>query len=334
MATVRIYLLTYQRNHLLSRAFHSLLNQTFTDWVCELHNDEPSNSFPETFVKQMGDSRITIVNHPENLGATRTFNLVFKSVAEPFVCLLEDDNWWEPDFLSTMLNSIEQFPLVQVAWANMRFWQENPNNAWTDTGKNIWNDCESETPQLFNWGQMKQIMGALHSNGAMLIRSQSIEDYIVPEETPFEAMEAVRERTFPFPILFVPHVCANFAITQTTSRSNNRVVWAQMQTMLIASFCKHTPIETSEMKQFWSGMRSKVARSTNGLFFAALICTECRNLLHYATLGDWLFFIASCIKRPFLAFTIFQSVEKYPQIWEFLDQKTSDRVKEVKQIKI
>jgi Glycosyl transferase family 2 len=334
MAVVRIYLLTYQRDHLLPRAFQSLLSQAFTDWICEVHNDDPLNSFPGTFVNQIADPRIKIVNHKENFGATRTFNLVFQSVTEPFVCLLEDDNWWEPDFLTTMLNALEQFPSVQVAWANMRFWQENPNNIWTDTGKNIWNDCDSEVPQLFTWGQTQQIMGALHSNGAMMIRTQSIENYSVPEETPFEAMEAVRERTFPFPILFIPHVCANFAITQATSRSNNRVVWAQMQTLLMASFCKHTLIEVAEMERFWSGRRSKVARSTNGLFFAALICTECRILLRYATIGDWLFFIGSCIKRPFLAFQVLQSIKTYPKLWSFLDQKTSDRVQEAKPIEI
>ena len=46
MAKVRVYLLTYRRNHLLPRALKSLLAQSFTDWVCELHNDDPADLFP------------------------------------------------------------------------------------------------------------------------------------------------------------------------------------------------------------------------------------------------------------------------------------------------
>ena len=34
MALVRVYLGTYRRNNLLPRALNSLLNQTFSDWVC------------------------------------------------------------------------------------------------------------------------------------------------------------------------------------------------------------------------------------------------------------------------------------------------------------
>lgn len=47
MAICRVYLCTYRRNNLLSRALNSLLAQTFKDWVCELHNDDPEDSFPE-----------------------------------------------------------------------------------------------------------------------------------------------------------------------------------------------------------------------------------------------------------------------------------------------
>ncbi|WP_277127873.1 hypothetical protein, partial [Chlorogloeopsis fritschii] len=177
----------------------------------------------------------------------------------------------------------------------------------------------------------KGSLQALHSNGAMIVRSQFAKRYIIPSETPFAAIEAIRERTFPFPLLFIPQVCANFAITQTTSRSKNRAAWAQMQTLMITSFFKHTRMEAEVVKQFWSEMRTKTARSTNGLFFAALLCSECRNLLRYATLSDWLFFIGSSLKRPLLTLKVLQSVKTYPQLWDFLDRHTAARVEEARQ---
>lgn len=331
MPLCRVYLLTYRRHHLLPRAVNSLLNQTLTDWICELHNDDPTDPVPGQLVEQIADPRLMIVNHAQNLGPTATFNLVFQPAPEPFICLLEDDNWWEPHFLATMTDAMRQFPTVQVAWANMRFWQETADGTWTDTGKNIWDIPETASPMLFPWGQKQQIMGALHSNGTLMVRSQFAERYVIPTETSSAAMELVRERAFPFPLLFIPQVCANFAVTQTTSRSNNRAIWAQMQTLMIASFFKHARMETESIHEFWLEMRSKPIRSTNGLFFAALICSNCRNLLRYATLSDWLFFIASSIKRPLFTLKVLRSIQTYPQLWSFLDRHTADRVKEAGQ---
>lgn len=330
MATCRVYLLTYRRHNLLPRALDSLLSQDMHDWICEVHNDDPMDPFPEKLLSEVNDPRLTVVNHAENLGPTRTFNLVFKQVPEPFICLLEDDNWWEPHFLSTMIQNLNNFPEVQVAWANMRLWQENKDGTWLDTRKNIWDCSPEQKSQLFNWGQEQQIMGALHSNGTMVIRSQATERFIIPAETPSSAVEHVRERAFPFPILLVPKVCANFAITQNTSRSKSRVSWAQVQTLLIASFFKHSRMEKERIKQFWLERRVKTARSTNGLFFAALLRSECRNLLLHANLSDWLFFFASSIRRPHIVFKSLQSIKAYPELWDFLDRHTADRAKEAR----
>lgn len=88
---------------MLARAVDSLLRQTFDDWVCELHNDDPDDTSPGELIDRIGDKRITVVNHIENLGPTRTFNVFFKSIREPFFSLLEDDNWWEPEFLQVMI---------------------------------------------------------------------------------------------------------------------------------------------------------------------------------------------------------------------------------------
>jgi hypothetical protein len=164
----------------------------------------------------------------------------------------------------------------------------------------------------------------------MLVRSQFAECYVVPENTPFMAMEAIRERSFPFPILFVPQICANFAITQTTARSNDRAIWGQMQILLFVSFFKHHQLEPEALRQFCAGLRSKTARSSNALFFAALICSECQFLLRYTILSDWLFFIASCLKRPNVALASLRAIKAYPDLWTFLDQQTSLRSEENK----
>ena len=53
----------------------SLLRQELRDWVCELHNDAPDDPYPRALVEEVGDPRLTIVDHEANLGPIRTFNL-------------------------------------------------------------------------------------------------------------------------------------------------------------------------------------------------------------------------------------------------------------------
>ncbi len=328
MAICRIYLITYRRHQTLPRALCSLLDQTMTDWVCELHNDDPDDSFPRQLVESLGDSRIQVVDHPENWGATRSFNRIFEPVVEEFVSLLEDDNWWAPDFLATMLSAMRSFPSVKVAWANMRHWQEEAGGTWADTGRTTWDVAATNQPQLFEWGHPGQMLTSLHANGAMLVRSQVANRYKTPDHTPFEGAEAIRERTFHFPILFVPHVCANFAITRQSSRSNDTVTWAQLQTLLAGSFLRHVPLNPSSLRQIWHEARRKTPKSTTTLFFAALACPDLGHVLSDANLSDWLFFLAYCLKHPVAAWNISRSIAAYPDLWHFLDTQTAARSRE------
>ncbi|MBD2176618.1 glycosyltransferase family 2 protein [Pseudanabaena sp. FACHB-1998] len=333
MALCRVYLLTYRRNQLLQRALNSLLQQTFKDWVCEIHNDDPNDFFPKQLVENVSDNRLILISHPENLGAVKSFNLIFKEVSEPFISLLEDDNWWEPNFLETMIEAMHHYPNVQIAWSNMRIWQELPEGGWEDTGENIWNYQKNVDFKLFDWGQQQQIMGALHSNGSSIVRSHNASNYIVPDETEFAAIEPVRERAFLYPILLVTKVCANFAVTLQTSRQENRIAWSQMQVLLAASYFKNFTFEAEKAKKAWLEARSKKAKSTSVLFFVVLNCPDCLWILKYATLPDWLFFIAHSIKRPFLAIESAKAIKSYPLLWSFLDRQTALRLKET-QMKI
>src|SRR4029077_2865517 len=156
----RVYLCTYRRNHLLPRALESLLRQEFEDWVCELHNDDPSDPYPRALVRQVGDPRITIVDHEVNLGPIGTFNLAFRDVSEPFVSILEDDNWWQPNFLAVMLELMHRYPHVRLAWANMRVWREGEDGSWTDTGKTFWERATGSPPEVFSFPHVLQLGGA------------------------------------------------------------------------------------------------------------------------------------------------------------------------------
>jgi len=327
MAICRVYLCTYRRNDTLPRALESLRRQTMTDWVCELHNDAPDDPFPEAYAKELGDPRITVVTHEKNLGPTRTFNLVYRPVPEPFVALLEDDNWWEDRFLKTMVSAMAEHPQVDVAWANMRIWQETRSGQWVDTGRNVWAQTDGE-PELFTFPNKKHIVGALHSNGAMLIRTRGISEYQIPESTTFAAVEPVRERAFRFPIMLVPQVLGNFSLTQGTAQSRTLGDWEHVQLVLAGSFFRHVAIRGDELRQLWQAFRDGPVRQTDVLLLAGLCFPGCRYVLRHARPRDALLLIASYLRHPRKAVRVIRRLLTEPDLWRFLDNCTQARARE------
>jgi glycosyltransferase involved in cell wall biosynthesis len=322
MTTCRVYLPTFRRPQLLVRAVDSLLRQSFDDWVCELHNDDPRDSSPDELIDQIGDKRIIVVDHPENLGATRTFNLFFKSVKEPFFALLEDDNWWEPGFLETMISALTAYPNVQVAWANMRLWEEQPDSTWRDTGRNIWEVPWTE-PRLMHWPHPRQIQGALHSNGAMLARS-TFQYYAVPESINFAAIEPFRERTFVHPLLFVPQQLANFAITRTSARPGDPVSWTHAVAVLTGTFLAEIKMSHEQLRTLWLNAR-KGTRWTHVLFACALHFVGCRHILRYATLPDWLWTCAYTARHPIQMYGVLRLLQEKQNEETFIAYHTQCR---------
>jgi len=322
MATCKVYLPTFRRPQLLVRAVNSLLHQTFDDWVCELHNDDPNDPSPGELIDRIGERRITVVNHKENLGATRTFNLFFKSIPEPFFALLEDDNWWEPEFLETMISAMAACPQVQVAWANMRFWEEQADGTWHDTSRNIW-EVDWTEPRLMDWSDPRQMQGALHSQGAMLARSKF--HYLpVPESINLAAIEPFRERTFVHPLLFVPQRLANFAVTRTTARPSDAASWIHAVAILTGTFLSEIKILPEQLQGLWLSA-GKGSRSTHVLFICSVHFASCRRLLRYATLSDWLWICAYAARHPLRMYDVLRLFKEKKMEEDFLAHHTRCR---------
>jgi len=242
MASIRVYLLTCRRSHLLRRSLQSLLAQTCSDWVCELHNDAPEDDSPQRVLSELapGDGRFTYHRHDPAWGAVESFNHCFRGGPEPYAALLEDDNWWEPRLLDTLLSAISARPEVVLAWANMRVWQENGDGSWADTGATVW--PAGTGVRTFDWPVILQAFDGLHSNGAMLFRRPIGTHGVVPSGTPFAIIEPVRERGLPGRTMLVPEVLANYALTRRTARSGERASWAEGQLLLAASFFEGVPL--------------------------------------------------------------------------------------------
>lgn len=319
MAVCRIYLFTYNRNELLPRAVKSLIDQTFDDWVCELHNDMPADKFPENLIKNLNDNRFIIKNHAENLGPTKAFNLAFEGCNEKYASILEDDNWWEPSFLEEMIGYMEKNPKIDIGWSNMQIWNEGDNDQWINSNKSIW---ENTNDKIFNWPNTRQALGALHSNGAMIFRGAKSSDYIIPETSLFNAVELIRERSFNYPIYLCNKVLANYSLTKFTSQSSNSVKWTGTQVMLLASFVNAGENKNSVFKLLLKHYRKSKPAPTAVFFLANYFYIKKINLLFNFTPKDWYYIIKwYCINMKRIN-ELNNYLKQQNETWEFLSKKT------------
>jgi hypothetical protein len=327
MPRVRVFLCTYRRPLLLKRALDSLLAQSFTDWICEVRNDAPDDTAPEAVVRAAGDPRLHYVQHASNLGGVALFNHVFSPQPEPYVALLEDDNWWHADFLARMVEALDAHPDVTLAWSNQNIWEEAANGTWSDTGRLVRAGSSDYAPFRCHWPHAIQCFGALHANGAMLLRTRRDQSFPTPSME-FGGTEAVRERSIPHPLLFVPEPLAVIAFTQSTHRSKNAAIWAVNQVLLSATFLKHAKIDASFRVQLWADARNTSPRMTDTLMLATLQDRSVLHHLSHATLGDWWHLLLHSVRHPVVLLRILRSRTLRPEIWNFLDLHSAARTKE------
>jgi glycosyltransferase involved in cell wall biosynthesis len=324
VARVRVFLPTYRRPRLLERAIASLRAQTTSDWICELHNDAPDDGGPGEILQRLGDPRFEYHRHERNLGGTATFNLFFRATPEPFYAMLEDDNAWEPDFLTRMMTVAADHRDATVFWCNQSVWDEESDGSVRSTGKTVHPVPTDSSAQRVLWGQPEQIFGAVHANGAALFRSRAGDDFATPD-VPIALVEAFRERLFPYPIVYVPTPLAQFTRTRRSARSQDRGEWAIVQTMLVATFLKHARYSEAQVAALWSEARRREPPLTGTLLLATFMEPSCRALRRHARTIDWLRLMRGMLRRPGLFPRVVRSRRQHVEWWEFLDEATATR---------
>lgn len=326
METCRIYLFTYQRNNLLPRAIKSLQKQIFTDWICEVHNDDPTDDFPSNYIQSLNDSRFIIKNHSSNLGGTKSFNLAFAGCEEKYASILEDDNWWEPEFLQEMIGYMETNPTVQVAWNNMMLWEEQEDGNWENTNKTTWPIKENATK--FSWPQANQAMGALHSTGAMIYRGKNAKAYVIPNMVLLNSIELVRERSFEHPIALINKPMSNFAITKFTNRSNNPIPWIASQVMLLASFIDGAGEKKESFITSLTYYRTQKPTPVANFFLANFFLIKDNSLYLLFNFSDWISIAKWLIKNFSKINQLKKQLRAQEETYQFLIAKTKLRYQE------
>lgn len=129
---------TYNRPEMLRRAIESLQSQTYPHWRATVFDDSTSAGARDV-VQSAGDDRITYKKNHVRMGAAGNIDQCFSPQAMfsgHYGCLLEDDNYWLPEFLAELTRNINRTD-SQLILANQKINDEGggfPNQDATTRG--------------------------------------------------------------------------------------------------------------------------------------------------------------------------------------------------------
>jgi hypothetical protein len=244
LAAIRVTVVTYRRPVLLERAVRSLLAQTWTDWTAEILNDDPDDPGPAALIARLADSRLHLGTPVRHRGGTANFNHAFRPGPEPYASLLEDDNWWQPEFLAVAQAILSAHPAAPLVTANERLWREEPDGSWTDTDRTLRPVHDAVVPVPFR--ALDHCGHAQLANSGLLFRTTTAASWRTPDSVPIDVTEHYRQRAVPHPFLRLDRALVNFALTRHTHRSTDPFVWNSHQTLLVASVFAAAPAPRRE----------------------------------------------------------------------------------------
>lgn len=315
---VRILVITFRRPALLERALRSLLAQQHTAWTAHIVNDDPADRRVAEIVTTLADRRLHLLEPARRRGGTANFNLAFAAGSEPFASILEDDNWWEPGFLSTMLAALERQPAAAVACGNERIWREQPDGSWSNTGRTIWPVDAAD--HLFGYRALDKCGGARLCNSSLLFRTLAAEQWRTPDTIPIDVTEHYRERAVPHPLLLVSTPLVNYSETLVTNRSRSPSTWAEQQVLLVGSVLTLCPAAQRLRvgEALWCRARRAEPQFAATLIATGLFVREARVLWRQAALRERLRFAATAIRRPGLIRDLASARDRRSVEWQWL----------------
>ena len=98
----------YNKQHFLELTLQSVLAQKFTNYEV-LIIDDGSTDDSVSVVRQFNDARIKLIEQ-QNAGVSAARNRGIKEAVAEWVCFLDADDWYHPDYLSALHAMSQEFP--------------------------------------------------------------------------------------------------------------------------------------------------------------------------------------------------------------------------------
>jgi glycosyltransferase involved in cell wall biosynthesis len=144
---VSIGLPVFNEEKTITRALDALLAQTYPNFEIIISDNcsiDKTAQICKVYAKK--DNRIKLNINEENLGINTNFRLVHQNASGKYFMWAGADDYWEPEFLKTLVNELESDSTAGVALCAVR--RENPDGSLIDI---IRFDGEYDPGKLSHW---------------------------------------------------------------------------------------------------------------------------------------------------------------------------------------
>lgn len=115
MPCVSVCIPAYNHGRFLPKAVAGILGQSFQDFEIFIRDDASTDETPRV-LKSFSDPRIHCARNDANAGWAANTSLCFGEAKGKYVCILNADDGWRPQFLETMVAVMEANPDVGFAF--------------------------------------------------------------------------------------------------------------------------------------------------------------------------------------------------------------------------
>jgi glycosyltransferase involved in cell wall biosynthesis len=118
MAKVSVIMPAYNVAPYIGAAIESVCAQTMSDWELLVVDDgstDNTRAIAQTYVAM--DSRVRLFHHA-NLGISGARNRALREATGEFLAILDSDDFWEPQYLTTQLGVFSRHPEVDIVTGN------------------------------------------------------------------------------------------------------------------------------------------------------------------------------------------------------------------------
>ncbi len=127
MDLVTIILTTLNSEKFVARSIESCLNQTYPELEL-IVVDGGSQDRTLEIVQSYDDPRLCVIHQPENSGKLPgAINLGMENAHGRYITWTQDDSWYEPNTIETLLTYLETYPEIALVYADFWVVDENSN---------------------------------------------------------------------------------------------------------------------------------------------------------------------------------------------------------------
>ena len=140
---VTVGITTFERTELLIETIHSVLSQSHTNIRIILANDNPNRKLSSNDLGLSGETRLQIVNHPENLGEMKNLNWLMNACETKWFTWLADDDVMHPRCLELLLSAAAGNEKCEVIYSSYKHGAHIDEKFFADIDSTIFEEIEA-----------------------------------------------------------------------------------------------------------------------------------------------------------------------------------------------